>query len=56
MRIRIVKSANNEEEQQDDEGNLTHGTKVLKGLVVPWANIDRVVSTDSYFASFPAAE
>ena len=30
MRLRIVKSVNNEEEQQDDRGNIPHGTKVLK--------------------------
>ena len=29
MRLSIVKSAENEEEQQYDEDNLTHGTKVL---------------------------
>ena len=30
MRLRIMKSENNEEEHQDDEDNLPHGTKVLK--------------------------
>ena len=30
MRIRIVKSDKNEEEQQDYRDNLPHGTKVLK--------------------------
>ena len=30
MRLSIVKSAKNEEEQQDDRGNLPHGKKVLK--------------------------
>ena len=56
MRLRIVKSAKNEEEQKDDEDNLPHGTKVLKELVMPWANTDRIVCADSYFASVPAAE
>ena len=32
MRIRIVKSARNEEEQEDDEKNLSHGTKLMKEL------------------------
>ena len=30
MRLSIVKSENNEENQQDDEYNLPHGTKLLK--------------------------
>ena len=56
MRLRILKSANNEEEHQDDEDNLPHGTKLLKELVIPWANTDRIICADSYFASVPAAE
>ena len=55
-RLRIVKSAKNEEEQQDDRDNLPHGTKVLKELVMSWANTDRIVCADSYFASVPTAE
>ena len=47
MRLRIVKSAKNEEEHQDDEDNILHGTKVLKELVMPWANTDRIVCADS---------
>ena len=35
MRLRIVKSVKNEEEQQDDRDNLPHGTKVLKEIVMP---------------------
>ena len=34
MLIRIVKSAKNEEEYQDDRDNLPPGTKVLKELVI----------------------
>ena len=56
IRIRIVKSAKNDEDQQDDKDNLHHGKKVLKELVMPWANTDRIVCSDSYFASMPAAE
>ena len=56
MRIRIVKSTKNEEDQQDDRYNLPHGTKVLKKIVMIWANTDRIVCADSYFASVPAAE
>ena len=56
MRLMIANSASNEEDQEDDEENLPHGTKVLKELVMPWSNTDMIVCTDSYFASFPAAE
>ena len=56
MWLRILKSVNNEEDQQDDEDNIPHGTKVLKELVMPWANTDRIVCTDSYLVSVPAAE
>ena len=33
MRLIIVKSVKDEEEQQDERVNLPHGTKVLKGLL-----------------------
>ena len=56
MRLRIVKSARHEAEQEYYEENLPHGTQVLKELVLPWANMDSIVCADSYFASVPAAE
>ena len=56
MWLRIVNSANNEEEQKYDRDNFPHGKKVLKELVIPWANTDRIVCADSYFASVPAAK
>ena len=56
IRLGIVKSARHESEQEDDEYNLPHGTHVLKELAPPWANTDRMVCTDSYFASVPTAE
>ena len=56
MRLNIVKSAKNDEEHQYDRDNLPHGTKVLKKLVMPWDNTDRIVCADSYFASVSAAE
>ena len=46
MRLRIVKSARNEEEQEDDEDNLPHGKKMLKELVMPWDNTDWIVCED----------
>ena len=56
MRLRIVKSANNEEDQKDYRDNTPHGTKVLKELVMPWDNTDRIFCADSYFVSVPASE
>ena len=56
MRLRIVKSANNEEYHKDDEENLPNGTKVLKELVMPWAKTYMIIFADSYFASVLAAE
>ena len=50
MRLRIVNSAKNEEDQ------LPHGTKVLKELVMPWDNTDRIVYAYSYFTSVPDAK
>ena len=54
MRLRIVKSSKNKKEYKDDEYNLPHGTKVLKELVIPWANMDKTVCAYSYSASVPA--
>ena len=54
--IRIVRSARNEAEHEYDKENLPHGTKLLKELVLPWANTDRIVCADSYFESVPDAE
>ena len=56
MWLRIVKSAKNEEDHQDDKDNLPHVKKVMKKLVMPWANTDRIICADSYFASVPASE
>ena len=47
MRLRIVRSARNEKEQEDNEDNLTYGTKVMEELVMPWDNTDRIVCADS---------
>ena len=41
--------------QENNEG-LQHGTAILKYLVVPWANSERGVCADSYFASVSSAE
>ena len=56
MRIMIMKSANNEEEQKYDKENIPHDKIGMKELVMPWVNMDRIVCADSYFASVPADE
>ena len=56
IRLRIVKSARNEEDQEDEKYNLPHGAKVLKELVLPWYNLERISYTDSYFASVTIAK
>ena len=56
MPLMIVKSEKNKEDQKYDRDNPPHGTKVLKELVIPWDNTDRIVCAHSYFASVPAAE
>jgi hypothetical protein len=63
LRLRLVKTRKEEEAQEANNNNieqteeqLLHGTKVLKHLVEPWFFSDRVVCADSYFASVPAAE
>jgi hypothetical protein len=39
-----------------DDTGMNHGTKVLTSLIKPWANTDRLVVVDSYFASVQAAK
>ena len=56
MQLSILKSANNEEEQQSDEDNLPHVKKLLKKLVMPWANTNMIFCADSYLESVPTAE
>ena len=56
MRLSILKSAKNEEDHKYGRDNLPHGTKMMKELVMPWDNTDRIVFADSYFVSVPAAE
>jgi hypothetical protein len=57
LRLKLVKTAEEEGANalEDDDG-LLHGTSVLKNLVLPWANTNRIVCGDSYFASVGACE
>ena len=41
---------------QENNDSLLHGTAIFKYLVVPWANSERGVCADSYFASISSAE
>ena len=54
--ISIFKSARNDAEQGDDKENIPHGTKVLKEIVLTWANMNMIVCADAYFASVPATK
>ena len=56
LRLGIVKSAMNEEEQEDDEDNLFHGTKVLKELVLTWTNKTGQFAQTNNFTSVSIAE
>jgi hypothetical protein len=48
-------SIEEQNEAREREGML-HGTKVLKELVSPWAQSDRLVCADSYFSSVAMVE
>ena len=56
MRILIVKSISHDKEQEDDKDNIPHGTQLMKELMLSWANMYKIVCTDSYFELVPAAE
>ena len=56
MLLRIVNYKINEVDQEDDEDNLPHGAKVLKEILLPWDNMDRIVCKDSYFALVSSSE
>jgi len=65
VKLNLVKTATEQEEQaaatlnpdgNDGEEVLPHGGAILKMLVMPWAQSDRIVCADSYFASVTAAK
>ena len=57
LRLLLVKSEEDSHlhTQENNEG-LQHGNAILKYLVVPWANSERGVCADSYFASVSSTE
>ena len=57
LRLLLVKSEeySHLHTQENNEG-LQHVTAILKYLVLPWANSERGVCADSYFASVSSAE
>ena len=57
LRLLLVKSEEDSHlHTQEKNGGLQHGTDILKYRVVPWANSERGVCADSYFASVSSAE
>ena len=58
LRLKLVKTAEEcetEHANTADDG-LLHGTRVLKALVAPWTNSNRIVCADLYFASVGCCE
>ena len=56
LRLKLVKTAEAEDHNvQEDESSIPHGAKILRELVQPWVNTERIVCADSYFASVKAA-
>ena len=57
LRLQIVKHIETEDQHiVDGPDALPHGTSVLKYLVLPWAQTNRGVCADSYFASVTTAQ
>ena len=58
LRIRLTKTADERDTEHKNEGDdgLIHITKVLKTLVAPRTNTNRIVCADSYFASVGLCE
>ena len=57
MRLQIVKHIESEDLQTvEGPDKIPHGISILKYLVLPWAQSDRGVCTDSYFTSITTAE
>jgi len=56
LRLSIVTTAEHRQgAATTEDGDLPHGTIVLKHLVTPWAGTKRIVCADSHFASVMAA-
>ena len=56
LKIRKTKACTGRELAQEDGPSINEGTRVLKELVVPWANTKRLVVADSAFSSVQTAE
>ena len=57
LRLKLVEAAEEEDAHtQDDDEGFPHGFKVLRFLSSPWAHTDRLICSDSYFASVTAVE
>ena len=57
LRLLLVKDVQYSDiHAQDNNGGLSHGTSILKYLILNWAKYERGVCTDSHFASVSSAE
>ena len=61
LRLKLVKGIDlvgeeDNDDKQNNESSLLHGTQVLKTVVSPWFGSNRIVCADSYFASVGAAK
>ena len=56
LRFFLVKSNDEILNSNNEDTGLLKGTNVLKYLVEPWLNTNRLVCADSYFASVGCAE
>ena len=58
LRLKLVKTPAATTDKDDNDNNnadLLHGTQVVKQLIEPWFNSNRVVCADSAFASIGCA-
>lgn len=66
LQLKLVKTLVEQQNEEDlsieetdrarEQDGVLHGTKVLKELIAPWAQSDRLICADSYFASVGAVE
>jgi Transposase IS4 len=55
LRLKLVKTSAQRDEDHEDQAHLNHGTQIILNLTQPWQASDRVVMADSYFASVQCA-
>ena len=55
LNLELVSTAE-DEAAREHEGEMNHGSAVLRRLVDPWKGSNLIVCADSYFASVEASE